>query len=192
MVRSGSRGWVFWLASSLLALAFLLSLRGGAEAQAGGAVLVRIKADGRDAQGEVKVMTAEADPREVAKGPSGRPISVPSGRYDVIVTCTDMVDHPEQQLRDVAVSGGTVEREVSFPSGTLTLHVKVGRAEQRGKALTLLKGGAPLPGAVKAGEAFKISPGIYEAEIVVGRKMKHTIKGIQAYDGATRHIPVEL
>lgn len=192
MGRSGSRGWVYWLPSSLLALAFLLTLQGGAEAQAGGAVLVRIRAGGQDASGQVKVMTAEAEPREVAKGPSGRPISVPNGRYDVMVTCTDLIDEPEQQLRGLAVSGETVEREVSFPSGTITLHVKVGRAELHNKELTLLRGGEELPGKAKTGVAFKISPGTYQAKIVVGRKAEHTIEGIQAYDGATRHIPVDL
>jgi len=193
MGRTRSHGMIFWLTAGLLSTAFLLSLGGGAEAQSGGAISVTIRAGGQDAEGSVKVMTAEAEPREVAKGKTGRPISVPSGRYDVHVTCTEMLDHPTQELRGVTVSGETVEREVTFPAGTLTLHVKRGGRVLKNKQLTLrTKAGEELPGKARTGQAFKVTPGTYEAEIVLGRKQKHSITGIQAYEGAIRHLPVEL
>lgn len=179
-----------------LFLACVVAL-GAAEAQSGGTIVVNIRAGGQPAKGEVVVLTATAEPEEVAKGRSGTPISVPSGSYDLRVTCTEMIDHPSQELRGVKVGGETVEREVSFPAGVVTLHVKRGGSVMKGQTLHFSKagGGEALEGTAQTGAPFKASPGQYEAEIVIGRgrsKMSHTITGIQVYDGATRSIPVSL
>jgi len=185
--RTGSVAMV----TGLAALALLVA-QGAADAQSGGAILVNARASGQEATASVVVATAEAEPREVAKGQSGRPIPVPAGRYDVTVTCTDLLDHPTQQLRDVNVAGETITREVSFPAGTITLHVKLGGRDLKNKELVLRRGGEELPGRAQTGQAFKISPGTYEASITTGKNKSNTITGIQAYDGATRHIPASL
>lgn len=190
-MRAYRTGFVV-VVTGLVALA-LLVVQGGADAQSGGAILVHARAGGQEAKAGVTVSTAEAEPREVAKGQSGRPIQVPTGRYDVVITCTDLLDNPTQDLRDVNVAGGeTVTREVTFPSGTITLHVKLGGRELKNKELILRRGGEDLPGRALTGQAFKISPGTYEASITTGKNATHTITGIQAYDGATRHIPASL
>jgi len=175
---------------SVIALADLAE----AEAEAGGALLVTIRSGGGSAKGQVVVTTSEAEPREVAKGPTGRPLGLPPGTYDVSVTCTDLVDQPTLTLDDVAVAGETVEREVSFPSGEITLFIRQGGRVLKNKALRIVPegGGEAFPGKAYSGKAFKITPGHYEAEITLGRKVKHSITGIQAYEGARRQIPVDL
>lgn len=179
------------LGAGMLALALLFA-QGGALAQSGGAILITAKAGGQEVNAAVTVVTAEAEPREVAKGKSGRPISVPAGTYDVNITCTELLDQPTQKLRDLRVSGKTLEREATFPAGTITLHVKRGGRTLKNKELTLKRDGTELPGKARSGQAFKITPGTYEAFVKTGRKSTHSITGIQAYDGATRHIPVDL
>lgn len=184
---------VFLAGATALAL---LAGQGAADAQAGGALVVNVRAGGKAAKGQVVVNTTDAEPREVAKGPAGTPMPLPAGTYDVTITCTDLVDAPTQELRGLAIASETVTREVSFPAGTVTLHVKRGGSALQNAALQLSKtGGAPLPGAAKTGVPFSASPGQYEAEVVLGKgrsKASHSITGIQVYDGATRSIPVSL
>ncbi len=182
-----------------LVLALVLVLAGywgTAEAQSGGSIAISVRAGGQDAKAQVVVKTATAEPEQVAKGRSGTPIPVPSGTYDVTITCTDLVDHPTQELRGLVVSGDAIEREATFPSGTITLHVKRGGRVLRNATLHFIKvGGDTLPGTAKTGVPFRASPGQYEAEIIIGRgrsKMSHSITGIQVYDGAKRSLPVSL
>ena len=192
MSRAPSSRSMAIVVAGLLAATVLVSIR-GVEAQSGGAILVNIRAGSSTLAGTVKVMTAEAEPREVAKGPSGRPISVPAGRYDVTITATELIDAPTQQLRDLHVAAGeTVERQATFPSGTITLVITRGGRGLKNAELRFTRGGEELPGVAKVGEAFKISPGTYEAAIALGKGTRHTITGIQSYDGAKRTIPVEL
>lgn len=193
------RSWrvmsIMGISASVLVVALLMSLQ-AAQAQSGGAIVINVRAGGQDAKAQVVINSTGPEPEQVAKGHSGSPISVPSGSYDVEITCTDLVDHPSQQLRDVEVSGETVEREATFPAGTITLHVKRGGRVLRNAPLTLTKvGGEECPGTARTGTPFRLSPGQYEAEITIGRgrsKMAHSITGIQVYDGATRNIPVSL
>ena len=181
------------VALGLIAVASLALLQ-DAWAQASGSIRVTVRADGQPAKAQVKVMTAAVESQEVASGEAGAPISVPAGRYDVLVTCTELLDHPTQQLRDVEVGGGaTVERELSFPAGTVTLHVKKGRSLLRNKELILSKvKGAECPGRGRTEQPMKLSPGRYEATIKLGKRNTSSISGIQVYEGAIRHIPVQL
>lgn len=167
-----------------------------AEAQSGGALVITARAGGEPAKADVVVLTASVDPQEVAKGRSGAPMPVPNGSYDVRITCTELLDHPTQELQAVKVSGSQVEREVTFEAGTTTLNVKRGGRPLKGaKMVFKTAAGEELPGHAKTGMPFKMSPGNYEAEIVVGSKRSksnHTITGIQVYDGAKRNIAVEI
>jgi hypothetical protein len=183
------------LALGALMVALLVALN-AAEAQSGGAILINVRAGGQPAKAEVVVSTATDEAQEVAKGRSGTPIPVPSGNYDVQITCSELIDHPTQDLRGVTVGGETVTREANFEAGTVTLHVKRGGSVLRGSILHFTKvGGGEAPGTAKTGEPFRASPGQYEAAIDLGKgrsKISHTISGIQVYDGATRNIPVSL
>jgi len=195
MLRSWRVMYVIGISVGVLLGSLMISLQ-AAQAQSGGAIVVNVRAGGRPATAEVVIKSAGVDPVAVAKGRSGSPISVPPGTYDVEITCTELLDHPVQELRDVVVSGETVEREAVFPAGTVTLHVKQGGRVLKNANLVLIKvGGEALPGKAKTGEPFRASPGQYEAEISLGRgrsKMAHSITGIQVYYGATRNIPVSL
>ncbi len=186
------------LAAGLVLVALLVSF-GPARAQSGeGALQINARACAEDAKAQVVVQTASVDPQEVAKGQSGSPISIPAGRYDVEITCTDLIDHPNQTLRGVEITAGeTVEREVTFLCGTTILHVKRGGKTLTKQDLSFRRANSDeeLPGTAKVGEPFKSSPGQYEAQILLGRgrkKAAHIITGIQVYDGAKRHIPVDL
>ena len=185
------------LVAGLLVAALLLSTSGPADAQAGGAILVNVRAGGQEAKAEVVVVTAAAEPEQVAKGRSGKAIPVPNGTYDVEITCTELLDHPQQQLRGVTVNGETVEREATFPSGTTTLNIRRGGRLLKNTKLYLMKRGSTeeLPGTGKVGVPFKLTPGNYEAEIRLGRgrkKTAHAVTGIQVYDGATRRMTTDL
>ena len=184
-----------WLAVGALAVGLFLA-QGAVEAEAGGALVIHVRAGGEPAAAKVVVKQATAEGEQVAEGRAEHPIPLANGTYDVEITCTDLIDHPTQELRGITVSGETVEREVSFPAGTVTLHVKRGGRVLRNTKMQLHKvGGDPLPGVARTGVPFRASPGQYEAEIVLGRgrsKLAHTITGIQVYDGAKRNIAVDL
>jgi hypothetical protein len=181
--------------ASALVVVLLASLQ-IATAQGSGAIVINARAGGQPAKADVVVYTATADPQEVAKGQAGTPISVPSGSYDVEIICKELLDHPSQRLQAVKVAGDAVEREVTFPAGTTVLNVKKGGRALRNVELRFKKtSGEEVPGTARPGVAFKMSPGQYEAEIVMGKgrsKATHTITGIQVYDGAKRTIPVSL
>lgn len=181
--------------ASALVVVLLASLQ-IATAQGSGAIVINARAGGEPAKADVVVYTATADPQEVTKGKAGRPIAVPVGTYDVEIICTDLLDHPSQRLQAVKVAGEAVEREVTFPAGTTVLNVKKGGSNLRNVELKFLKaGGGEVPGTARPGVPFKMSPGNYEAEIIMGKgrsKATHTITGIQVYDGAKRTIPVSL
>jgi hypothetical protein len=179
-----------------LVVALATSARDASAQAGGGTIVVNVVADGAPAKAEVVVKTATAEARQVATGKAGAPIAVPDGTYDVDVTCTEMLDHPVQNLRGVKVAGAPVSRDVSFVAGTTTLNITKGGKALRGTTIKLRKvGGDELPVAAKSGEAFRSSPGNYEAEVVFGQgkaKATHSITGIQVYDGAKRTIPVQL
>lgn len=181
--------------AGVLGVVLLASLQ-IAQAQGSGSLLINARSGGEPAKAEVVIYTATADPQEVTKGKAGRPISVPAGSYDVEIICTELVDHPSQRLQAVKVGGEQVEREVTFPSGTTILNVKKGGRALRNVELRFKKsGGDEVPGSARPGVPFKLSPGNYEAEIIMGKgrsKATHTITGIQVYDGAKRTIPVSL
>ena len=182
------------VASALMVV--LLATSQIATAQGGGSISITVRAGGEPAKADVVVYTATADPQEVTKGQAGHPLSVPAGSYDVEIICTELLDHPSQRLQAVKVAGETVEREVTFPSGTTILNVTKGGSALRNVELRFTKsGGEEVPGTARPGVPFKMSPGQYEAEIVMGKgrsKATHTITGIQVYDGAKRTIPVSL
>lgn len=184
------------LVACALVVVFAVSLRNAAAEAAGGSILINVVADGAPAKAEVVIKTATAEAQQVATGKAGTPISVPDGTYDIDVTCTEMIDHPVQNLRGIKVAGEPVTRDVSFVAGWTTLTITKGGKALRGTKVTLRKsGGDPLPGLVKSGEQFRASPGNYEAEVVFGSgkaKSTDSITGIQVYDGAKRSIPVNL
>jgi hypothetical protein len=185
--------------AGLLAVSLVVAMTASlqvAQAQAGGAILVNVTAGGEPAKADVVILTATTDPQQVAKGPSGRAISVPDGSYDVEITCTELLDHPTQRLQAVKVAGETVTREAAFPAGTTILNVRKGGAVLKNVELKLIKkGGGEVPGTARPGVPFKTSPGSYDAEVNMGKgrtKAIHSITGIQVYDGAKRTIPVDL
>lgn len=184
--------------AGVVLVALMVSFHSAQAQSSNGTISVSARACASDAKAQIVVNTAAATPEEVAKGPSGSPISVPAGMYDIEITCTDLVDHPSQTLRGVKVGGGeVVEREASFPCGETTLHIKRGGKGLGSKTqVTLVKAdGEKCPTTVRSGERFKSTPGNYEAEILLGRgrnKAVHAIDGIQVYDGAVRNIPVNL
>ncbi len=186
--------WTALVVTVCIVSAFALSLGvADAESGSGATITVVAKIERQLAQAEVKVMSTASEPREVAKGLSGQPLSVSDGSYDLYITCMDLLDQPTITIRDVIVQpGATVEREANFPSGTVTLHVKVGGRTLKKKTLVLFKDGEAVPGKAKTGLPFKLTPGPYEAEVSVGRKAKSRITGIQVYEGAKRNIPVSL
>jgi hypothetical protein len=183
--------------TGVIIVALMASFQSAIAQSGSGAVHINARACGAAVQADVSVRSADADAREVAKGPSGQPISVPAGTYDIEITCTDLVDHPNQTLTGVKIGGGeTLEREASFECGVTTLHVKLGGKVLKGTKMVLTpSGGEECPGKVLSGEPFKASPGEYRAEIRLGKgrtSAVHSIDGIQVYDGATRNIPVSL
>lgn len=184
----------FVVASALVVV--LIASAQHATAQGSGAILINARAGGQPAKADVVIYTATADPQEVTKGHAGSPIAVPTGSFDVEIICTELLDHPSQRLQAVKVAGDTVEREVTFPAGTTVLNVKKGGRALRNVELRFKKaGGDEVPGTARPGVPFKMSPGNYEAEILMGKgrsKATHTITGIQVYDGAKRTIPVSL
>ena len=183
------------LLTCIVIAALLISLQ-SAQAQSGGAIVVNVRAGGQPAKADVIIKTTAVEPEHVAKGRAGSPISVPSGTYDVEVICSELIDRPQQQLRGVVVAGETVEREATFPAGTVTLHVRRGGRVLKAATLNFTRaGGEDVEGTAKSGIPFKASPGRYDAEIIISRgrkKMSHSITGIQVYDGATRNLPVSL
>jgi hypothetical protein len=157
---------------------------------------VTIRARALDASVTADVVITAAQGRQVAAGRSGQPIPVPRGTYDVEVTCLELVDRPTRRLRELEVSEGTVEREVTFPAGRATLHVRrEGRPLNDAVVRFATAAGQDLPGTARTGRPFMASPGQYEAQIIIGRgrsSIAHTVSGIQIYEASERHIPVSL
>ena len=184
------------LVACALVVVLAVSLRDAAAQAGGGSIVINVVADGAPAKAEVVVKTATAEAQQVATGKAGTPISVPDGTYDIDVTCTEMLDHPVQNLRGIKVAGAPVSRDVSFAAGWTTLNITKGGKALRGTKIKLRKvGGEELPLEAKSGEQFRSSPGNYEADVVFGQgkaKATHSITGIQVYDGAKRTIPVSL
>ena len=149
-----------------------------------GQIKVLIKIGSKRAKGAVRILTADVDPTVVEEGPATQVFDVPAGRYDVEVTCHDTLDRPEKRLRDVQINPGeTVEREVPFVVGNITLQPVRGRRKVGTKVRWRYTGGDEwFEKGSNAGEEVLLSAGRYDAEVLVGRT-KITIRDIQVYEG---------
>jgi hypothetical protein len=149
-----------------------------------GKLHVVVKASGQPASGNLRILTADINPRIVDEGSTGETYEVPAGRYDIDVILEDTIDRPEKRLRDVPVTAGQVtEREIEFTIGQLTLQPRQGKRKVGSDIRWRYAGGGDwFERSSKAGEEVELSTGRFDAEVLVGNT-KVTIRDIQVYEG---------
>jgi len=181
-----------WFCLTILA-ALVLASSGAA---AGDKVQFKIVVtnNGKPATADYQLVTQASTPEIVSKGSvkGNAVIKVPPDSYKLRVTLTEAVDKAVETQDNVSVpSSGDGKVEIKFTTGTITLVIYKGGQKKTCKIKLRRPGGGEWLPAVQSGKAITLSPGEYEAEIIISN-VSHTVHGLFVQAGGTQNIPVQL
>jgi hypothetical protein len=150
------------------------------------------KVHGKSVPANVRLLSADGN--EVASGPAGQAIQLPSGEYTLEVQVNDaaaMLDTPTQR-RQLTIHGGDALQEVAeFPWAMIQLNVRVNGALDRKAEVLLMRDGEQVAKVHSGAEPTAITPGRYEATVLT-RGAKIEVKGMQFPEGGTAVKPVDV
>ncbi|MCC6873458.1 MAG: hypothetical protein IT378_04040 [Sandaracinaceae bacterium] len=111
--------------------------------------------------------------RVIVSGSCARPLSVPSGTYEVILTLENALDRPSRTLSATVIAGRTLELHADLP--TAILEVRFLRGTQIVPGLAFVERDGRAIGSVGSGVLHRLTPGAY-------RVVARTSAGDRAYD----------
>lgn len=147
-----------------------------------GQLFASVDENGAPAIASVEVRQEE---RLVASGRSTEPISLPPGRYDVVLTLEDVLDRPSRTVRIDVPEGGSVTARASFATAILEVRFTKNRSAVHGLA-TVRRNGRVV-GTLGSGVTARVSAGAYEIDARYRTETRtHAVELVQGQRRALR------
>jgi len=153
-----------------------------------GSVVVTAKVNGQPVAARVKIL----DGSSKLEGATGESISLPAGTQRISVTVAEtqaLLDKPTQNLSVFIEPGKSTPVEVTFRWAKVRLDVLVGGRSQGKVPVKLFRGGAAVAELQSGTAPQAISPGKYEADVLLRGRTIHVI-GLVFLEGAEQTVPV--
>jgi hypothetical protein len=147
---------------------------------------------GKSVPANVRLLSADGN--EVASGPAGQAITLPSGEYTMEVQIADgsvMLDKPTQRRKLTIEGGDALEEHAEFPWAMIQLNVRVNGSLDRKAEVLLMRDGQEVAKVHSGAAPAAISPGRYEATVLT-RGAKIEVKGMQFPEGASATKPIDV
>jgi hypothetical protein len=147
---------------------------------------------GKSVPADVRLLSADGN--EIASGPTGQAIELPSGQYTMEVQINDaaaMLDKPTQRRQLTINPGDALQEKAEFPWAMVQLNVRVNGSLDRKAEVVLSRDGQEVAKVKSGAEPAAITPGRYEA-VVLTRGAKIEVKGMQFPEGGTAVKPVDV
>jgi hypothetical protein len=151
-------------------------------------VVVTAKVDGQPVAARVKVL----DVGSGLEGASGESISLPAGNQRISVTVAEsasLLDKPTQNLSVFVEPGKPTNVDVTFRWARVRLDVLVGGRSQGSVPVKLFRGGAEVAEMKSGAKPQAISPGKYEADVMLKGRTIH-VTGLVFLESAEQTVPV--
>lgn len=147
---------------------------------------------GKSVPANVRLLSADGN--EIASGPSGQAIQLPSGEYTLEVQINDasaMLDTPTQRRQLTIHGGDALQERAEFPWAMIQLNVRVNGTLDRKAEVVLMRDGQEVAKVHSGVEPAAITPGRYEATVLThGAKIE--VKGMQFPEGGTAVKPIDV
>lgn len=153
-----------------------------------GSVVVTAKVNGQPVAARVKIL----DGSSKLEGATGESISLPAGTQRISVTVAEtqaLLDKPTQNLSVFIEPGKSTPVEVTFRWAKIRLDVLVGGRSQGKVPVKLFRGGAAVAELQSGTAPQAISPGKYEADVLLRGRTIH-VTGLVFLEGAEQTVPV--
>jgi hypothetical protein len=166
-----------------------------AAAQAAGpaSVLVRAIVNGRTVAAHVRVLDANGG--IVIEGVAGdAPLELRAGTYRAEVTIDDaavLADRPTQSLAVFVPPGKQTLIEATFPWSKIQLNVIARGLSANGTTVRLMRGGVVVAEVKSGAQAVLISPGKYEADVLLHGATIH-VQGLLFPENGAQIVPVHV
>lgn len=158
-----------------------------------GTLLLTASVAGKNVPATVRVLDESGEQR--AEGSSEQPISLAAGNYQLEVAITDasvMADRPTQKRELVLQGGQNANVEAHFKWAKVTLDVRINGRSQPGAKVQLLREEQVVAEMKSGAPPAAITPGRYEADVLLKGTTKIRVKGLQFPDAATQTVPVNV
>jgi hypothetical protein len=126
------------------------------------------------------------------EGPTGESISLPAGTQRISVTVAEtqaLLDRPSQNLSVFVEPGKPTAVDVTFRWARVRLDVIVGGRSQGSVPVKLFRGGEPVAELKASAAPQAISPGKYEADVMLRGRTIH-VTGLVFLESAEQTVPV--
>jgi hypothetical protein len=153
-----------------------------------GSVVVTARVDGQPVAARIKVLEGA----QGLEGTTGDTISLPAGTQRISVTIADtqsLLDKPTQNMSVFIEPGKSTPVDVTFRWARVKLDVLVGGRSQGSVPVKLFRGGEPVAELKAGGAPQAITPGKYEADVMLKGRTIH-VTGLVFLEGAEQTVPV--
>lgn len=126
---------------------------------------------------------------------SGTLIALRAGSHKIELQISDpaaLADTPKQTREVFLEPGKTTQVEATFPWAKVTLNVVVSGRTQNGVPVKLLRNGAVVAEMKSGAKPAAITPGKYEADVMLKGSTTIRVKGLLFPEGATQTVPVRV
>jgi hypothetical protein len=155
-------------------------------------MLLRATVDGKPVAAHVRVLDAKGG--SVAEGPTGSPLELRAGTYraEISIDAAEaLADRPTQTRELFIQPGKQTEIEASFPWSKIQLNVLVSGHAHNGATIKLIRNGAVVAEMKSGAKPALISPGKYEADVVLqGTTIR--VKGLLFPENGAQTVPVRV
>jgi len=155
-------------------------------------VVLRALVNGKPVAGHVRVLDAGGKAQE--EGPTGSELQLRAGSYSAEVSIDDaaaLADRPTQVREIFLTPNKLTEIDADFPWSKIVLDVLVQGHSRSGVTVKLLRKDAPVATLKSGAQAVLISPGKYEADVMLpGNTIRVT--GLMFPDNGAQTVPVRV